>query len=117
MDAKDRPLRLTYFKLRYHIGVSLLDECKAYFQDFAHTPKCFDDLRPILCDLPPEEWKQFSVFIFAQSKQYTMEIQERIDNGEVGLSALLESLIMRLICVLRTTRTRETTGSSTISHG
>jgi hypothetical protein len=93
IDAKDRPLRLTYIKLRDEIGTSMLEDCKAYFQHFSSTPSCFNDLKPIVCRLPDAELSQFRYFMYQQAAEYNSEAQE---DSQVCLS-LLSSLFTTIL--------------------
>jgi hypothetical protein len=65
LEAKDRPLQLTYINLRQQIGVSMLSDCKDYFQHHSHLNSCFNDLKPIVCLLSPVEFKDFMNSTFA----------------------------------------------------
>jgi N-terminal acetyltransferase B complex non-catalytic subunit len=62
LEAKDRPLQLTYIKLRQQIGVSMLSDCKDYFQHHSHLNSCFNDLKPIACRLSAADFKEFMKF-------------------------------------------------------
>lgn len=62
----------------------MLEDCKVYFQHFLQTPSCFNDLKPIVCGLPPEELVQFQHFMAVQAKDFTADLQKRIDDGAVS---------------------------------
>jgi N-terminal acetyltransferase B complex non-catalytic subunit len=67
LPAKDRHARLTYMKLRHHIGELTLTDCKDYFEHYSTLTSCFDDLRPFLCHLPFEALEEFWDFTLARS--------------------------------------------------
>ncbi|KAF1845780.1 uncharacterized protein K460DRAFT_338347 [Cucurbitaria berberidis CBS 394.84] len=67
-EAKDRPLRLTYMKLRQFIGTPMLSDCKEYWDNHSELSSCFADLRPFVERLRVEDQKDFSMFITNQTK-------------------------------------------------
>ncbi|KAH7401816.1 tRNA synthetases class I (M)-domain-containing protein [Phaeosphaeria sp. MPI-PUGE-AT-0046c] len=64
LEAKDRPLQLTYMKLRQYTGDLTLADCKDYFQQHSGLNSCFDDLRPFVASLWRQEVVQFLDFLY-----------------------------------------------------
>ncbi|KAH7391804.1 N-acetyltransferase B complex non catalytic subunit-domain-containing protein [Pyrenochaeta sp. MPI-SDFR-AT-0127] len=67
-QAKDRPLRLTYMKLRLFTGIPMLSDCKEYWEYHSGLSTCFADLRPFVETLSDEDQKNFSRFILDRTR-------------------------------------------------
>ncbi|KAL5121989.1 methionyl-tRNA synthetase [Pleosporales sp. CAS-2024a] len=76
IDSKDRPLRLTYIKMRDELGISMLQDCQAYYQDFSSIPSCFQDLKSIVCRLSKDDLAQFQYFLYKQALEHKAEAQK-----------------------------------------
>jgi hypothetical protein len=81
LEAKDRPLQLTYIKLRDQLGISMLSDCKDYFQHHSHLNSCFNDLKPIVCRLPVKEFKSFMSFILDWTSKLLGESENLVWNS------------------------------------
>lgn len=73
-QAKDRPLRLTYMKLRQFVGIPMLTDCKEYWGYHSGLSTCFADLRPFVETLSEEDQKSFSRFILERTRAVQAEV-------------------------------------------
>lgn len=67
--ARDRPTRIVRMLLQDFIGRNPRDTCEDYFQDFCRMASCFEDLRPHVQRLTPEEAQLFFNFSCAKLKE------------------------------------------------
>lgn len=76
LKAKDRPLRLTYMKLRQFIGESMLQDCKDYFERNSRLPSCFKDIRPFIESFSEDECIAFTEFVVQETRKPRENLDE-----------------------------------------
>lgn len=81
LKAKDRPIQLTYMKLRQSIGQSMLSDCKQYFAHHARLTSCFEDLRPFVEWFHLDETNEFLDFIRSHvDQQHTTFVANEVSS-------------------------------------
>ncbi|KAF1836577.1 hypothetical protein BDW02DRAFT_566843 [Decorospora gaudefroyi] len=79
LRTQARAVRLTYMSLRKFIGVPMLSDCKAYWEQHSILISCFTDLRPFVQDLEVECQREFRRFI----DEYTSTAVVKSDSDQL----------------------------------